>query len=49
MLIISIVSLLYYFLIIKRKRKVRANELDESVVYESMGNDKEKNENIIND
>ena len=48
-LIISIVSLLYYFLIIKRKRKVRANELDESVVYESMGNDKEKNENIIND
>ena len=48
-LIISIVSLLYYFLVIKRQRRIRANELEENIDYETVGDDQEKNENIIND
>jgi hypothetical protein len=48
-LIISLISILYYFLVIKRTRKIRANELDENVEYGAMEDNKDKNDNIIND
>ena len=48
-LIASLISILYYFLVIKKTRRIRANELDEDVDYNSYNNDKEKeNEFIIN-
>ena len=48
-LIASLISILYYFLVIKKSRRIRANELDDNVDYTPYNNDKEKeNEFIIN-